>query len=594
MLRQLLLPYPTLSVHMNLVIAWGNFGFRHPALSTWIKRVVSRVVNSLMAPRVLHVPMEGEAVEGALPAQPKDSVRVVVISDTHQLHETMWVPPGDVLVHAGDLLVSSADLEAQLTALHDVVAWLRRHPHACKVVIGGNHDRCLDPRISTETAERAKAVFGDGVTFLHPEQPMVEASGLRIAGCSYSFRASPEKPLSNAFQFPDAWVEPPPCDVLVTHGPPGHLLGEPDDGKGQRGAQHVLAAVEQRIRPRLHAFGHAHIGYGVERRGRITFANCSSTNGFWMAIHRPVVVDLARPPPPVRLAVLNPNDGNVYNAQVMRMLRELLGEVGARITLEELNLCNSRLVDLIPLLPAYDGVILPGSPESCAAGSYAGQEAPSWIRPLEMLLRQIHAKRRPMLGICFGHQLLASALGGRVEVNARFGVQAGACTFDLTALGSSILGAPTEAAGGLPAALPSAAASATLQLLYHHGDVVVRLPTCAANLGCSATNPTHAAAYFCSAPVARAAVTRGRLAPDSTDDAASSTRPCAFTVQAHPEFATPSGTAVLGTLLRRHSSDFSEEWVAEKLATVGSAASKAASHQVVRAAVKVLWPQAMV
>ena len=38
-----------------------------------------------------------------------------------------------------------------------------------------------------------------------------------------------------------------------------------------------------------------------------------------------------------------------------------------------------------------------------------------WIPPLEGLIRDIHAEKVPMVGICFGHQIIAQALGGKVE-----------------------------------------------------------------------------------------------------------------------------------------------------------------------------------
>ena len=38
-----------------------------------------------------------------------------------------------------------------------------------------------------------------------------------------------------------------------------------------------------------------------------------------------------------------------------------------------------------------------------------------FIAPLEALIREIHAARAPLVGVCFGHQIVAQALGGRVE-----------------------------------------------------------------------------------------------------------------------------------------------------------------------------------
>ena len=38
-----------------------------------------------------------------------------------------------------------------------------------------------------------------------------------------------------------------------------------------------------------------------------------------------------------------------------------------------------------------------------------------WIKPLERFIQDIYAAKVPLVGICFGHQIIAQALGGHVE-----------------------------------------------------------------------------------------------------------------------------------------------------------------------------------
>ena len=123
---------------------------------------------------------------------------------------------------------------------------------------------------------------------------------------------------------------------------------------------------------------------------------------------------------------------------------------------------------------ACDGWLLTGSRH----GAY---EDHPFIPPLEAFIRDSYAAGVPMVGICFGHQIIAQALGGRVE-KFKGGWSVGPQTYDF---------------GGHP-----------LTLNAWHQDQVVEAPqdatVCASN-------------DFC----ANAALVYGDRA---------------FTVQAHPEF----------------------------------------------------------
>ncbi len=63
---------------------------------------------------------------------------------------------------------------------------------------------------------------------------------------------------------------------------------------------------------------------------------------------------------------------------------------------------------------------LPDHPHDCdgwliTGSRHAAYEDHPWIPPLEEFIRRCHGAGVPLVGICFGHQIVAQAMGGKVE-----------------------------------------------------------------------------------------------------------------------------------------------------------------------------------
>lgn len=211
-------------------------------------------------------------------------MRIIVISDTHNLHESIVLPPGDLLVHAGDFSLGGAPREVE-----EFFAWLDKQPHRYKIVVAGNHDLLFE-----YAPDYARAMVPANVSYL--EDSGCEIEGLRFWG-------SPWQPwfLDWAFNLEtDAerqakWdLIPPDTDVLVTHGPPFGILDECYDGR--RVGCPALASTVRRINPRLHLFGHIHECHGrtADPTGRAgtTFVNACICDQQYRPVNPPMVVDI--------------------------------------------------------------------------------------------------------------------------------------------------------------------------------------------------------------------------------------------------------------------------------------------------------------
>jgi Icc-related predicted phosphoesterase len=210
-----------------------------------------------------------------------DSLTIVAISDTHELHREVEVPAGDLLIHAGDFTRFSKSAVAIL----DFNDWLGELPHRWKVLIPGNHEFFLE-------ADPSKRSLISNATMLINES--VKLMGLKIWGSPTTALYS--GPFGRSSELDRAVVYakiPEDTDILVTHGPPFGILDQAPGSEYHAGCHQLLDAV-RRIKPLLHIFGHAHGGYGTFKTPDTLFVNAALPDEGYELSNRPHVFRLPR------------------------------------------------------------------------------------------------------------------------------------------------------------------------------------------------------------------------------------------------------------------------------------------------------------
>ena len=137
------------------------------------------------------------------------------------------------------------------------------------------------------------------------------------------------------------------------------------------------------------------------------------------------------------------------------MFGALLHRHAPEITLQSFDVCNGEW----PAAPEVcEGYL-------CTGSRHSVDEDIEWIHQLKNFVRQLDEADKPFVGICFGHQMLAEALGGKVA-KAAGGWGVGVKSIEI--LQSENWMKPKQSA---------------LRLQYMHQDQVVRLPENSVLLG---------------------------------------------------------------------------------------------------------------
>jgi len=179
-------------------------------------------------------------------------LRFVCMSDTHNQIDRIEIPDGDVFVHCGDA-VNHRTSSTDIVRFNEFVGQL---PHKYKLFVSGNHCVCLN----ANQPGRSQKLLSN-MTYLQDQ--LIEIEGVKLYG-------SPWRPgrgccyRSEAFGYnsmkirADKWSNiPSNIDFLLTHGPPYSIRD------GNAGCPDLLDEIVERVRPRVHLFGHQHNCHGA-------------------------------------------------------------------------------------------------------------------------------------------------------------------------------------------------------------------------------------------------------------------------------------------------------------------------------------------
>jgi len=204
-------------------------------------------------------------------------------SDTHGKHDQIALPEADILIHCGDFTMGGS--VAEITRFN---TWLGEIGHKFKEILitPGNHDRLFatNAGLAKSLITNAKVLIDDWAVI---DGLVIYMSPWTPAFMNWKFMLKSKGHAVNVWD-----GIPEEVDVLVTHGP---MFGMHDltDDHVHAGCR-ILRNRILNVRPKIHACGHIHEGYGITTWEDITFINASLCNSAYSPVNQPVEVNLLK------------------------------------------------------------------------------------------------------------------------------------------------------------------------------------------------------------------------------------------------------------------------------------------------------------
>lgn len=204
----------------------------------------------------------------------ENAIRVVAIADTHDNHDAIEIPDGDIFVHAGDWTMFGDKPKIKV-----FLDWVEKLPHPIKVIVAGNHELSMDPSTPMFADLKMKDLIDKYKSIIYLCDSSVEVKvrrrRLRIWGSPYTLAYN-----DWAFQYAPGertWQNVPDgTDMVVTHSPPFGVLDTIENCGHRPGGCKDLRDRVAKIKPKVHIFGHLHDDGGRrEEKDGISFINAA-------------------------------------------------------------------------------------------------------------------------------------------------------------------------------------------------------------------------------------------------------------------------------------------------------------------------------
>jgi Icc-related predicted phosphoesterase len=211
-----------------------------------------------------------------------NTIILIHTSDTHNLHETQKIPPGDIYIHSGDFSHKN-DWDIDITGIPQSVQKFNQYlgtlPHKVKIVIAGNHEIGFNDH----TSEYIQKNIITNAIYLQDEALRVILPNkhyIKFYGTPWTTSSNMGFSM-NRHIIPNKWsMIPDDTDILITHLPPqgimdcanGNTIGvcsicgrKDHPYKRHWGCPELRKKVEQLCAERnlkVHLFGHVHEDWG--------------------------------------------------------------------------------------------------------------------------------------------------------------------------------------------------------------------------------------------------------------------------------------------------------------------------------------------